>query len=118
VGPNLNIKWGHAALSKSFLVTGSPGSGKSTLIRHMLAQIQERGQRAIVLDPDAEFVQEFYSEGRGDVVLNPLDARCPFWSPWLEFRDDSFAMDNGMPKSEGVGGLAPAYKTINAGSGC
>jgi type IV secretory pathway TraG/TraD family ATPase VirD4 len=77
-----------------FLVTGSPGSGKSTLIRHMLAQIQERGQRAIVLDPDAEFVQEFYSERRGDVVLNPLDARCPFWSPWLEFRDDSFAMDS------------------------
>jgi type IV secretory pathway TraG/TraD family ATPase VirD4 len=77
-----------------FLVTGSPGSGKSTLIRHMLAQIQERGQRAIVLDPDAEFVQEFYDEGRGDVVLNPLDARCPFWSPWLEFRDNSFAMDS------------------------
>src|SRR5271165_6967753 len=64
-----------------FLVTGSPGSGKSTLIRHMLAQIQERRQRAIVLDPDAEFVQEFYDEKRGDVVLNPLDARCPFWSP-------------------------------------
>jgi type IV secretory pathway TraG/TraD family ATPase VirD4 len=46
-----------------------------------------------VIDPDCEFVQEFYDEGRGDVVLNPLDARCPYWSPWLEFRDDSFTMD-------------------------
>ena len=64
-----------------------------TLIRHMLAQIAERGQCAIVIDPDCEFVQEFYDDQRGDVVLNPLDARCPFWSPWLEFRDDSFTMD-------------------------
>jgi energy-coupling factor transporter ATP-binding protein EcfA2 len=79
--------------SEHFLITGSPGAGKSTLIRHMLMQIAKRGQRAIVLDPDYEFVQEFYDEKRGDVVLNPLDARCPFWSPWLEFRDDSFTMD-------------------------
>jgi len=76
-----------------FLITGSPGAGKSTLIRHMLAQVQERRQSAIVIDPDCEFVQEFYNDTRGDVVLNPLDARCPFWSPWLEFRADSFAMD-------------------------
>ncbi len=76
-----------------FLVTGSPGAGKSTLMRQMLYQLQERRQPAVVLDPDCEFVQEFYNEARGDVVLNPLDARCPFWSPWLEFRDDSFAMD-------------------------
>ncbi|HEX4209818.1 MAG TPA: type IV secretion system DNA-binding domain-containing protein, partial [Candidatus Binataceae bacterium] len=79
--------------SEHFLITGSPGAGKSTLIRHMLTQIQERGQSAIVIDPDCEFVQEFYDEERGDVVLNPLDARCPFWSPWAEFRDDSFPMD-------------------------
>jgi type IV secretory pathway TraG/TraD family ATPase VirD4 len=76
-----------------FLVTGSPGAGKSTLIRHVLTQIQERGQSAVVIDPDAEFVQEFYNERRGDVVLNPLDARCPFWSPWFEFRRETFAMD-------------------------
>ena len=77
-----------------FLITGSPGAGKSTLIRHMLTQIERRGQSAIVLDPDCEFLQEFYNEARGDVVLNPLDSRCPFWSPWLEFREESFAMDS------------------------
>jgi energy-coupling factor transporter ATP-binding protein EcfA2 len=76
-----------------FLITGSPGAGKSTLIRHMLGQIQDREQSAVVIDPDCEFVQEFYDEARGDVVLNPLDARCPFWSPWLEFRPESFEMD-------------------------
>ena len=76
-----------------FLITGSPGAGKSTLIRQMLTQVRDRCQTAIVLDVDSEFVQEFYDEGRGDVVLNPLDSRCPFWSPWLEFRDKSFTMD-------------------------
>ena len=29
-----------------FLITGSPGAGKSTLIRHMLSQIERRGQSA------------------------------------------------------------------------
>jgi energy-coupling factor transporter ATP-binding protein EcfA2 len=79
--------------AEHFLITGSPGAGKSTLIRHMLIQIRDRSQSAIVIDPDCEFVQEFFDEGRGDVVLNPLDARCPYWSPWLEFGDDSFTMD-------------------------
>jgi type IV secretory pathway TraG/TraD family ATPase VirD4 len=62
-------------------------------MRHMLTQIADRGQSAILIDPDCEFVQEFYEEKRGDVVLNPLDARCPFWSPWLEFREGSFTTD-------------------------
>jgi hypothetical protein len=75
------------------LITGSPGSGKSTTDRQILSQIRDRCQSAIVVDPDSEFIQEFYDEGRGDVVLNPLDARCPFWSPWLEFREESFTMD-------------------------
>jgi type IV secretory pathway TraG/TraD family ATPase VirD4 len=78
---------------ENFLITGSPGSGKSTLDRHMLYQVRDRAQTAIVLDVDSEFIQEFYDEGRGDIVLNPLDARCPFWTPWLEFRDESFTMD-------------------------
>jgi energy-coupling factor transporter ATP-binding protein EcfA2 len=78
---------------ENFLITGSPGSGKSTLIRQMQAQVRDRCQGAIVVDPDSEFIQEFYDEGRGDIVLNPLDARCPFWTPWLEFREESFTMD-------------------------
>jgi energy-coupling factor transporter ATP-binding protein EcfA2 len=79
--------------AEHFLITGSPGAGKSTLIRHMLSQIEAREQRAIVIDPDCEFIQEFYDEGRGDVVLNPLDARCPYWTPWAELRAESFTMD-------------------------
>jgi type IV secretory pathway TraG/TraD family ATPase VirD4 len=76
-----------------FLVTGSPGGGKSTLMRQMLMQIRDRGQPAIVLDVEGEFVQEFHDESRGDFILNGFDSRCPFWSPFLEFKDETLPMD-------------------------
>src|SRR5579871_3182236 len=76
-----------------FLVTGKTGSGKSNFIRQLLRQIEARGGVAVVLDPDAEYVSEFYRAERGDVILNPLDERCPAWSPWAELRPESFRMD-------------------------
>jgi len=79
--------------SQHFLVTGKTGSGKSNFIRHMLRQIEARGGTAVVLDPDAEYVSEFYRPQRGDLILNPLDDRCPVWSLWSELRPESFRMD-------------------------
>lgn len=75
------------------LIVGSQGRGKSSLIRSILYQAQNRGQPCVIFDPECEFVQEFYNESRGDVILNPLDRRFPFWSPWLEFRDSNKAID-------------------------
>jgi type IV secretory pathway TraG/TraD family ATPase VirD4 len=79
--------------SQHFLVTGKTGSGKSNFIRHILRQIEARGGTVVVLDPDAEYVSEFYKSERGDTILNPLDHRCPVWSPWSELRPGSFGMD-------------------------
>jgi type IV secretory pathway TraG/TraD family ATPase VirD4 len=79
--------------AEHFLITGSPGAGKSTLIRQMLMQIQDRGQPAVVLDVEGEFVQQFYNESRGDYILNSVDMRCPWWSPYAEFRDETLPMD-------------------------
>jgi ABC-type cobalamin/Fe3+-siderophores transport system ATPase subunit len=89
-----------------FAVFGSPGSGKSTLVRQMLRQIEARGQAAIVLDVEGESTMEFYDERRGDIMLNPLDARCPYWSPWSELRDDSFAVDTAAMAASLVRGRA------------
>ena len=66
--------------SSHILLMGDTGSGKSNAIRQILRQVEERGESAIVYDPAAEFVQEFYRPERGDLVLNPLDERCPYWS--------------------------------------
>ena len=74
------------AENKHFLIVGDTGSGKSSIIRQMLYQVQERGESAIVYDPACEFVKQFYDAHRGDIVLNPLDARMPFWSPSNELR--------------------------------
>jgi type IV secretory pathway TraG/TraD family ATPase VirD4 len=79
--------------AQHFAVTGKTGSGKSNCIRQMLRQIEARGGTGIVLDPDAEYVSEFYRPERGDIILNPLDERCPAWSPWAELRPESFHMD-------------------------
>jgi hypothetical protein len=67
-------------LASHILLMGDTGSGKSNAIRQILRQVQGRGETAIVYDPAGEFVQEFYRPERGDVILNPLDARCPFWN--------------------------------------
>jgi hypothetical protein len=64
-----------------FLIMGDSGSGKSTLIRRLLTQIAERGEIAIVYDPALEYTSQFYSPERGDIILNPLDERMPYWSP-------------------------------------
>ncbi|MGH9502247.1 MAG: type IV secretion system DNA-binding domain-containing protein [Terriglobales bacterium] len=74
------------AENKHFLIVGDTGSGKSSIIRQMLYQVDARGDSAIVYDPACEFVKQFYNQRRGDIVLNPLDARMPYWNPSNELR--------------------------------
>ncbi len=66
--------------SSHILLMGDTGSGKSNAIRQILRQVEARGDSGIIYDPAGEFVQEFYRPERGDLVLNPLDERCPYWS--------------------------------------
>ncbi len=82
-----------AKLFQHLMIAGNPGTGKSTVIRQVLRQIQHLNAPVIVIDIEGESTMEFYNESRGDYILNPLDARCPFWSPWLELRAGSEPMD-------------------------
>ena len=77
--------------SSHFLMIGDTGAGKSSLIRQILMQVEERGETAIVYDPALEYTPQFYEPGRGDVILNPLDERMPYWSPCDEVRHDAEA---------------------------
>ncbi len=70
---------------------GDTGAGKSNAIRQLLRQVRERGESAIVYDPAMDFVSEFYSPARGDLILNPLDQRCPYWSLGNEIDRDETA---------------------------
>ena len=87
-GVGFNVSWRgqplripRAAEDRHIEIIGDTGSGKTTLIMQLLLQVQERGHPAIVYDPACEFIQRFYSEKRHDIVLNPLDRRCPYWGP-------------------------------------
>jgi hypothetical protein len=70
---------------------GDTGVGKTQLIMQILRQIRDRGDSAVVYDPACEYVQRFYDAARGDIVLNPLDARCPYWGPAQEMASNAEA---------------------------
>jgi hypothetical protein len=72
-------------------VIGDTGAGKTTIILQLLRQIRGRGDSAIVYDPALEFTSRFYDAARGDIILNPLDKRCPYWGPSEELRRNSEA---------------------------
>src|SRR5262245_22999767 len=78
--------------STHLLIMGDSGTGKSALIRQLLGQLEDRGDSAIVYDPALEYTSQFYTRERGDVVLNPLDARSPYWSPVDELRHEAEAL--------------------------
>lgn len=78
-------------VAKHFLLMGDTGSGKSALIRQMLEQLDRYGDTAIVYDPAQEYVKRFYRAGRGDVILNPLDERSPYWPVGEEIEHEAEA---------------------------
>ncbi|MDQ2843573.1 MAG: type IV secretion system DNA-binding domain-containing protein [Acidobacteriota bacterium] len=79
-------------VSNHFLLLGDSGTGKSALIRQMLTQIRDSGETAIVYDPALEYTPQFYAPERGDIILNPLDERTPYWSLGDEVRHHAEAM--------------------------
>lgn len=67
-----------------FLFAGGIGSGKTLAFRQALEAIHGQDQRAIIADPNGEFLTIFFRAG--DVILNPFDARGVSWSPFAEMR--------------------------------
>jgi type IV secretory pathway TraG/TraD family ATPase VirD4 len=72
---------------KHFKLIGTTGTGKSTAIRELLAAALDRGDRAVIADPDGGYLARFYEPGRGDVILNPFDPRSLRWDPLAEVRE-------------------------------
>jgi len=78
---------------------GDTGTGKSSLIRQLLLQVQARGETAIIYDPALEYTPQFFDPDRGDAILNPLDRRTPFWTPADELRIDAEGLTLANPCS-------------------
>ncbi len=69
------------------LLAGAPGSGKSEALKALVATVRERGSDgAVIHDPTGEMVALFYNPERGDMIINPLDARHANWDLWADMR--------------------------------
>jgi type IV secretory pathway TraG/TraD family ATPase VirD4 len=75
-------------------VGGATGAGKTLLIIQILDQVQDRASTdaAIIWDPTGVLMRRYYNTKRGDIVLNPLDTRCPSWNPAWELKGMSQEM--------------------------
>jgi Type IV secretion-system coupling protein DNA-binding domain len=73
---------------KHFKLIGTTGTGKSTAIRELLTAALARGDRAIIADPDGGYLDTFYDQGRGDVILNPFTFGSSKWSLFGEINRD------------------------------
>jgi Type IV secretion-system coupling protein DNA-binding domain len=74
--------------TKHFKLIGTTGTGKSTAIHEIMSSALSRGDRAVIADPDAGYLQRFYRPDRGDVVLNPFDRRSVKWDLFSEIKSD------------------------------
>ena len=73
---------------KHFKIVGTTGTGKSTTINELAEGALGRGDRMVIADPDGAYSARFYDAARGDVILNPFDARSRKWDVYAEIRAD------------------------------
>ena len=68
---------------------GGPGTGKTQAILGLLDATRARGDAAVLYDGKGTFTSHYYDPKRGDVLLNPLDARTrpcrPGPRPWTRW---------------------------------
>ena len=79
------VPYPERAETQHTIVSGTTGSGKTVLISDLVAQIRERGERCVIYDKMGSYTRSFFDSDT-DILLNPLDARSPRWSPFLEAR--------------------------------
>ncbi|HEV7986419.1 MAG TPA: type IV secretion system DNA-binding domain-containing protein [Steroidobacteraceae bacterium] len=72
--------------TKHFKFIGTTGTGKSTAIRQLLAPALRRGDRVVIADPDGGYLRSYFDRERGDVILNPFDARSVKWDLFGEIQ--------------------------------
>ncbi|RZI61438.1 MAG: DUF87 domain-containing protein, partial [Zymomonas sp.] len=82
------IPFPHRTEQSHVMLIGTTGSGKTTELRSLVAQMRERQDSAVIFDLTGAYLEAFYDPAR-DTILNPLDARCPAWTIFNDCRTHS-----------------------------
>lgn len=73
------VTWPWRREQSHTMLVGTTGTGKTVALTELVFEIRKRGGRAVIFDLTGVFIETFY-DADCDVILNPLDARCPSWS--------------------------------------
>lgn len=68
------------------LVNGATGTGKSVLLRELVASALSRGDRLVIVDPNGDMFSRFGTDK--DFILNPYDQRTEGWSFFNEIQNE------------------------------
>jgi len=82
------VPFPHRMEQSHTMLVGTTGSGKTTELRSLVAQMRVRQDSAVIFDLTGAYVEAFYDPER-DVILNPMDQRCPAWSIFNDCRTHS-----------------------------
>lgn len=98
--------------TRSFLLAGAPGTGKSQALTRALDALREYESQAIIADASGVYLSRYFDESRGDVIINPFDQRSVRWSPIAELEgvEDIPALCKSLiPDADGEGRIWTNY---------
>jgi len=64
--------------TEHLMITGTTGTGKTVLLKNLIKQIKERGDKAIIYDYTGAFVEGYFDPEK-DILVNPFDKRSKSW---------------------------------------
>lgn len=72
-------------IQQGFLILGKPGSGKTNLIRQMLAILRNnKNVNALIFDLKGNDYLPFFFDSKADFIFNPADSRTLIWNVFDE----------------------------------
>jgi len=95
------------------MMIGSTGTGKTTQMRALIAQMRARQDRAVVFDLTGAYVEAFYNP-ETDTILNPMDERCPSWTLFDEAKNHADFTNIAAALMPHDGGTAEPFWILSA----
>ncbi|MEO0347883.1 MAG: type IV secretion system DNA-binding domain-containing protein [Pseudomonadota bacterium] len=83
-----NIPYPINAETEHSLIVGSTGSGKTVLLKSLVKQLKQRGDKVLIYDYTGSFTASFYNHNQ-DTIINPFDERGKSWSLLKEISQEA-----------------------------